>query len=121
MLLLAAITYRWFGGEFSLVPECMGVRSLTALPLLAVGYAIICGLSFKRTWAVFGVSVVAAVAQNVCRLLLIHIVAIADWQFAMGAFHDFVGYVTFMPALFLVSYYADGLKRRQKDEEGGKG
>ena len=111
-MLFAEITYAWFGGEFHLVKECMGIRSLIALPILALGYAIVCGLNVRRTAAVFALSLFAAVAQNVLRLFLVHLVAMFDFQFASGVFHDFVGYFTFLPALFAVTYYADILKKR---------
>lgn len=112
MTLFADICYHWFGGEFHIVKECLGIRSLTALPILAIGYAIVGGLGVKQTAKVFAASVVAAVAQNILRLALVHIVAIFDFAFASGVFHDFIGYFTFLPALMAVAYYADALKKR---------
>lgn len=88
---------------FSVAPECSGLRSLLAMTALMGFYAWYSQKTLAKKWLLFLGSVPVAVVANVCRVILVVVVA-AFWgqETAMGLWHDYSGYPIFLISIALM-------------------
>lgn len=91
------------GGDFYVDELCSGVRSITALTLIAFVYGY---FTHKEKWkrlVVFAASIPVAIAANTLRIFSILVVArTISEDFAKGVYHDYSGYISFAIALGLL-------------------
>ena len=82
---------------FNVAPECSGLRSLLAMTALMAFYAWYSQKTLAKKWALFLCCIPVAVVANVCRIILVVVVA-AFWgqDVAMGLWHDYSGYPIFL-------------------------
>jgi exosortase len=87
--------------NFEIAEGCSGIRSLTAMTMLAAVYV---HLTQDRLWkkiVIFVSSVVFAIVGNIGRILTVIIVAkLIDPKLAFGIYHDYSDFVFFPIALF---------------------
>lgn len=82
---------------FNVAPECSGLRSLLAMTALMAFYAWYSQKTQAKKWALFLCSVPVAILANVCRIILVVVVAAFFGQeTAMGLWHDYSGYPIFL-------------------------
>lgn len=88
---------------FSVAPECSGLRSLLAMTALMGFYAWYSQKTLAKKWLLFLGSVPVAIVANVCRVILVVVVA-AFWgqETAMGLWHDYSGYPIFLISIALM-------------------
>ena len=84
---------------------CSGIRSLFAMMSLTAAYAHFMLESRLQRWMLFACSIPIAVAANIFRVLCICLVAHHYGQdAAVGFYHDFSAYVTFLLAILLMFF-----------------
>lgn len=91
------------GNSFNVAPECSGLRSLLAMTALIGFYAWYSQKTQWKKWTLFVLSIPIAIAANVCRIVLVVVVA-NFWgqELAMGLWHDYSGYPIFLISIVLV-------------------
>jgi len=95
-----------------IVEGCSGLRSLFALVTLAAAYGWIAQPTWTRRAILVILAVPVAVAGNVVRNFSICLVGTwYDRDFALGFYHDYSGYVTFIVAIALLLAASDGIAR----------
>lgn len=89
--------------SFNVAPECSGLRSLLAMTALMGFYAWYSQKTVAKKWILFLCSVPVAVIANICRVILVVVVA-AFWgqETAMGLWHDYSGYPIFLISILLM-------------------
>ena len=88
---------------FNVAPECSGLRSLLAMTALMGCYAWYSPKTFAKKWILFLCSVPVAVVANICRIILVVVVAAFFGQkTAMGLWHDYSGYPIFLISILLM-------------------
>ncbi len=102
--------FPWAGRIVVIAPECMGYRSLTALLVLAVFFAVYRRLSFKHSILLFAASGALAVLCNLLRIGSILLLALIAPDFAFGAWHDMAGYLFMLLGVFAMAGFGDWLK-----------
>jgi exosortase/archaeosortase family protein len=104
----------WCGVKITFLWECMGMRSVIAL------FAIAAFLAFgqRRTICrigLFGFAVLYAVVGNALRIGSILAFCPISRSFALGAWHDFSGYLFFVCEVLMLAKTADIMK----EDHGG--
>ena len=88
---------------FDVAPECSGLRSLLAMTALMAFYAWYSQKTLAKKWALFLFCIPVAVVANICRIILVVIVAAFFGQdTAMGLWHDYSGYPIFLISILLM-------------------
>ena len=88
---------------FNVAPECSGLRSLLAMTALMAFYAWYSQKTPAKKWILFLGSVPVAIVANVCRIILVVVVAAFFGQdTAMGLWHDYSGYPIFLISILLM-------------------
>ena len=88
---------------FNVAPECSGLRSLLAMTSLMAFYAWFSQETLLKKWALFLFCIPVAVIANICRIILVVIVAAFFGQeTAMGLWHDYSGYPIFLISILLM-------------------
>ena len=88
---------------FNVAPECSGLRSLLAMTSLMAFYAWYSQSTLLKKWALFLFCIPVAVIANICRIILVVIVAAFFGQeTAMGLWHDYSGYPIFLISILLM-------------------
>ncbi len=88
---------------FNVAPECSGLRSLLAMTSLMAFYAWYSQKTIIKKWALFLFCIPVAVVANICRIILVVIVAAFFGQdTAMGLWHDYSGYPIFLISILLM-------------------
>ena len=88
---------------FNVAPECSGLRSLLAMTALMAFYAWYSQKTPAKKWILFLCSVPVAVVANICRIILVVVVAAFFGQdTAMGLWHDYSGYPIFLISILLM-------------------
>ena len=88
---------------FNVAPECSGLRSLLAMTSLMAFYAWFSQSTLLKKWALFLFCIPVAVIANICRIILVVIVAAFFGQeTAMGLWHDYSGYPIFLISILLM-------------------
>ena len=88
---------------FNVAPECSGLRSLLAMTSLMAFYAWYSQKTFAKKWALFLFCIPVAVIANICRIILVVIVAaFFGKNTAMGLWHDYSGYPIFLISILLM-------------------
>ena len=88
---------------FNVAPECSGLRSLLAMTALMGFYAWYSQKTLPRKWALFLFCIPVAVVANICRIILVVVVAAFFGQdTAMGLWHDYSGYPIFLISIALM-------------------
>ena len=88
---------------FNVAPECSGLRSLLAMTSLMAFYAWYSQKTLLKKWALFLFCIPVAVIANICRIILVVIVAAFFGQeTAMGLWHDYSGYPIFLIRILLM-------------------
>jgi exosortase len=88
---------------FNVAPECSGLRSLLAMTALMAFYAWYSQKTLAKKWALFLCCIPVAVVANVCRIILVVVVAAFFGQdVAMGLWHDYSGYPIFLISIALM-------------------
>jgi len=78
---------------------CSGLRSIISLVTLGLLFAYAVKTSFLKKSILFLSSIPIAIATNVMRIVLVAVVNdLYGEKFAMGAFHDFTGFLIFIVA-----------------------
>ncbi len=89
--------------SFNVAPECSGLRSLLAMTALMAFYAWLTQKTLFKKWLLFLCSIPVAVVANICRIILVVVVAAFFGQdVAMGLWHDYSGYPIFLISLALM-------------------
>lgn len=89
--------------SFNVAPECSGLRSLLAMTALMAFYAWLTQNTLFKKWLLFLCSIPVAVVANICRIILVVVVAAFFGQdVAMGLWHDYSGYPIFLISLTLM-------------------
>ncbi len=88
---------------FNVAPECSGLRSLLAMTALMGFYAWYSQKTLAKKWLLFFLSIPVAIVANICRVILVVVVA-AFWgqETAMGLWHDYSGYPIFIISIILM-------------------
>lgn len=88
---------------FTVAPECSGLRSLLAMTALMAFYAWYSQPVLWKKWGLFLCCIPVAVVANICRIILVVLVA-AFWgqETAMGLWHDYSGYPIFLIGIALM-------------------
>jgi exosortase len=88
---------------FNVAPECSGLRSLLAMTSLMAFYAWYSQKTLAKKWLLFLFSVPVAIVANVCRVILVVVVAAFFGQeTAMDLWHDYSGYPIFLISILLM-------------------
>lgn len=88
---------------FSVAPECSGLRSLLAMTALMAFYAWYSQKTQLKKWIFFLFSIPVAVVANICRIMLVVVVAaLFGQETAMGLWHDYSGYPIFLISILLM-------------------
>jgi exosortase len=88
---------------FNVAPECSGLRSLLAMTALMAFYAWYSQKTLAKQWVLFLCCIPVAVVANICRIILVVIVAAFFGQdTAMGLWHDYSGYPIFLISIVLM-------------------
>jgi exosortase len=89
--------------SFNVAPECSGLRSLLAMTALMAFYAWYSQKTLVKKWALFLFCIPVAVVANICRIILVVVVAAFFGQdTAMGLWHDYSGYPIFLISILLM-------------------
>lgn len=89
--------------SFNVAPECSGLRSLLAMTALMGFYAWYSQKTLAKKWILFLCSVPVAIIANICRVILVVVVAAFFGQdTAMGLWHDYSGYPIFLISIVLM-------------------
>ena len=96
---MSAIAFPWFGRTVTVVPECMGYRSVIAMSLLVALCAVRNRLTLLRSVALLFVAAAIALCGNAFRMLAILAVSTVAPDFGFGLWHDICGYAFFMLAV----------------------
>ena len=89
--------------SFNVAPECSGLRSLLAMTALMAFYAWYSQKTLAKKWALFLFCIPVAVVANICRIILVVVVAAFFGQdTAMGLWHDYSGYPIFLISILLM-------------------
>lgn len=95
------------GGEFQVdvAEACSGIRSLVAMMALYAGVAFFWMKTRFQRWALFACAIPMAVIGNICRLLIVCLVArfISQAAATEEPYHGYYGFVTFGVGVFVVS------------------
>ena len=88
---------------FNVAPECSGLRSLLAMTALMAFYAWFSQKTLAKKWILFLFSVPVAIVANICRVILVVVVAAFFGQdIAMDLWHDYSGYPIFLISIALM-------------------
>lgn len=88
---------------FNVAPECSGLRSLLAMTALMAFFAWYTQKTQLKKWVLFLFCIPVAIAANICRVVLVVIVAAFFGQeTAMGLWHDYSGYPIFLISILLM-------------------
>jgi exosortase len=88
------------GFVLEVADPCSGIRSLTAMMAVTAAYAYVTQPTLARKWALFLSAIPLAVIGNIGRILAVGLVAaFFGMEKAMGAYHDYSGYVFYAFAL----------------------
>ncbi len=88
---------------FNVAPECSGLRSLLAMTALMAFYAWYSQKTLAKKWLLFLCSIPVAVVANICRIILVVVVAAFFGQdTAMNLWHDYSGYPIFLISILLM-------------------
>lgn len=88
---------------FNVAPECSGLRSLLAMTALMAFYAWYSQKTLLKKWVLFLFCIPVAVVANICRIILVVVVAAFFGQDkAMGLWHDYSGYPIFLISILLM-------------------
>jgi exosortase len=88
---------------FNVAPECSGLRSLLAMTALMAFYAWTSQKTRLKQWALFLFCIPVAIVANICRIILVVVVAAFFGQdTAMGLWHDYSGYPIFLISIVLM-------------------
>ena len=88
---------------FNVAPECSGLRSLLAMTALMAFYAWYSQKTLLKKWLLFLCCIPVAVVANICRIILVVVVAALFGQdTAMGLWHDYSGYPIFLISIVLM-------------------
>ena len=88
---------------FDVAPECSGLRSLLAMTALMAFYAWYSQKTLAKKWVLFLFCIPVAVIANICRIILVVIVAAFFGQeTAIGLWHDYSGYPIFLISILLM-------------------
>lgn len=88
---------------FNVAPECSGLRSLLAMTALMAFYAWYSQKTLAKKWVLFLFSVPVAIIANICRVILVVVVAAFFGQeTAMDLWHDYSGYPIFLISIVLM-------------------
>ncbi len=89
--------------SFNVAPECSGLRSLLAMTALMAFYAWYSQKTTAKKWLLFLCSLPVAIVANICRIILVVVVAAFFGQdTAMGLWHDYSGYPIFLISILLM-------------------
>ena len=88
---------------FNVAPECSGLRSLLAMTALRGFSAWYSQKTPAKKWTLFLCSVPVAIVANVCRVILVVVVAaFLGQETAMDLWHDYSGYPIFLIGIVLM-------------------
>ena len=88
---------------FNVAPECSGLRSLLAMTALMAFYAWYSQKTLAKQWVLFLCCIPVAVVANICRIILVVVVAAFFGQdTAIGLWHDYSGYPIFLISILLM-------------------
>lgn len=88
---------------FNVAAECSGLRSLLAMTALMAFYAWYSQKTLLKKWVLFLFSVPVAIIANICRVILVVVVAAFFGQeTAMDLWHDYSGYPIFLISIVLM-------------------
>jgi exosortase len=88
---------------FNVAPECSGLRSLLAMTALMAFYAWYSQKTMAKKWILFLFSVPVAIIANICRVILVVVVAaFLGQETAMDLWHDYSGYPIFLISIVLM-------------------
>ena len=88
---------------FNVAPECSGLRSLLAMTALMAFYAWYSQPTLLKKWTLFLFCIPVAIVANICRIILVVIVAAFFGQeTAIGLWHDYSGYPIFLISIVLM-------------------
>lgn len=91
------------GFSLDVADPCSGLRSIYALAALTAAYAYLTQKSLLKRWILFSCALPLAVFGNFVRILGIAVVArFCGQKAALGFYHDFSGYITFLVAILLM-------------------
>jgi exosortase len=97
------------GLTLGVAEACSGLRSISALSIVA----LLMGFTHCRTavgrWLVFAFAIPLAIALNVLRVSGTVLLASVNENFAMGFYHSFSGWVVFLVSSVIMFYLAKGL------------
>ncbi len=97
---------------------CSGLRSIISLVTLGLLFAYVMKTSFFKKSILFLSSIPIAIATNVMRITLVAIVNdLYGEKVAMGAFHDFTGYMVFVVAFLGLYGVAQIMGARESGED----
>lgn len=89
--------------SFNVAPECSGLRSLLAMTALMAFYAWYSQKTLVKKWLLFLCCIPVAVVANICRIILVVVVAAFFGQdTAIGLWHDYSGYPIFLISILLM-------------------
>jgi exosortase len=89
--------------SFNVAAECSGLRSLLAMTALMGFYAWYSQKTLMKKWLLFLFSVPVAIVANICRIILVVMVAAFFGQeTAMDLWHDYSGYPIFLISILLM-------------------
>ena len=100
----------WVGGYVFLRTSCLGYRSMIALLVVAIVYAVALRVPFARWPRVVMLAIATAIVGNILRIASVFGIALLHWGFAFGLWHDISGYIVFMAELAIVARYCERRK-----------
>jgi len=112
------------GGGFHLdvADPCSGIRSLTALMAIVAAYGYVSQKTVVRKWALFLLSLPAAVIGNIARVVGIGLIAaLMGEKVAVGVYHDYSGYLFYAAAVGVMLLAAGQLDRIPVRDRGRSG
>lgn len=100
------------GFSLDVADPCSGLRSIFALAALTAAYAYLTQKTLLKKWLLFFCALPLAIFGNFVRILGIAVVArFCGQKVALGFYHDFSGYITFLVAILLMMAVGKGLDR----------
>lgn len=88
--------------KLDVVEACSGIRSLISLSFLALVYAWFFDRKAWMRWVLLAAAVPIAIAANAGRIILTGVLSEYNKEFAVGAYHEFEGWVIFMADLVIL-------------------
>ena len=106
------VHFPWFGRLVVIAPECMGLRSLTALALIALWLVFRNrrALGFWKSALVLASAALIGFSGNLLRIGVILLVAILFPDFAFGPLHDVIGFLIILADCWILDFIVSKLR-----------